>query len=255
MKKSKISLVLLILVFTLMLSECKATTLTRNEYKFVTTYDQSWQYADGTQITNYVEYYEEYEVLGYEDNSILLELRGLTIDMIMFNYTLYETYFVAPIGLPFINASKFDYYYDVWLNTSDIYAVNFAAPVGTNHSKDERSAANYVFSGVFEGSFYPRTIGYEYNETSAEFEPINGEETTEAILTIEYDSDGVLIKTENEYTVTNDYFIEYEHYTMERVDEFPEPTKTSSYMLIAIFTMILVSYKPVLRNKKYRREK
>lgn len=255
MKIRKLVLILMVLcIFSSSISKSQAVSIVGNEYRFVTTYDRWWQLNDGDKIENFIEFQYKYEILDYDNESIILKYTYGVFAIETYNFTYWHSSYSAPIGLSFLIPSLFTYYYDMWVNTEDIYDVNLAAPVGTNHTKDVRTASNYIFEGEFEGYLSNVSLGFEYDSDEEQFISIFGEEYSEAILLVQYDPDGVILKIENEFTRTNSLLVAYEKFTLERVDEFPEIEGTS-YAIIGIITIVLLAALKIRKRKSGYKEK
>ncbi len=236
-------LALLILTFCIITSpilESQGNSIVGNEYRFIITHDRRWQIQGEEEVSNIIEYEEKYEILAYDENHISVIETSSYLHIWNINLTAIHISFIAPIGYLFVIPDLFDYYYDVWINTSNIYDVYYGGPVGGNFSVDVRNAENYIFEGEFEGMQSGKIIGYEYNDTIKHFNPIYGDQYCEASAIVQYDEDGVLIKVQNVYQTNDAIKDEYYYYGIERVDEFPSTQGATHSSILGTMSLLLI---------------
>lgn len=220
-------------------------------YKFIEKRDD-WFQIDGYEKNEFI--LEEeiiYEVVDAFDDCIELNKHSYDFYKYIHNFTLYEAIWKAPIGIYFVNPSHFDNYYESWKNEEEIQQVYAGWYIGENFTdQGVRSANNRIFELEISGQMSDLIVNRIYDENTGEYKEIKDDVTFDSSVYIEYDVNGVLLKSESICEYVGDIYNGAWRFYIDRVEEF-DINRTSLSLLIPALVFLAYSF----LSKKYRREK
>lgn len=253
MKKREIVLTLNVILI-LMLAQSsfsKGAASYDLQYKFVKKRDD-WFLIDGYEKSSFITKSEIiYEILDTDDDCIEVLEYEYFIDKFIINLTNYYTIWKAPIGMLFIQSDHFDYYYNSWLTEEHIYDVYTGWYIGTNFTDNGiRKASNRIFDLEISGYTTNAVVNKFYNENTGEYEEIKDNLTFNSTVYVEYDINGVLIKSESIYQFEGDISQGEMKYFIDRVQEFDTNETRLNLIVSLIAVLTYISISRILKRKR-----
>ena len=230
---------------------CIGITSYDNLYKFIEKRDD-WFQIDGYEKNEFIVEEEViYEVVDAFDDCIELGIHSYDFYKYIYNFTIYEAIWKAPIGLHFVNPNHFDNYYESWKNEENIFLVYAGWVIGDNFTdQGVRNAINRIFELEISGLMSDLIVNRIYDENTGEYKEIKDDVTFDSSVYVEYDVNGVLIKSESICEYVGEIYKGAWRYYIDRVEEFD--TNRTSLNLLMPALVFLACY---FLSKKHRREK
>ena len=250
--KKILPIILVICVLFVQTYLCKGVTNYDAEYRFNHNRDE-WYQVSGYERNNYISNSEViFEILDVQDEYIKYRSYSERVVISIVNFTEFHTYWIAPIGFYFVKPILFDSYYNSWKTEVDIYDVYAAGwYIGTNFTNEgTRKANNLVFELEIAGFISNVTANFYYNENSENFEEIKDDISFNSTVYIEYDANGVLLKSEVNYIFQGEIYEGERKFTAERVQEFVQDSTGLIFLMPIIVILTVISISRLLSRKR-----